>query len=39
MRQAARQRIAETVIADAANHASGGVVRIAGKARCVIGTK
>jgi SAM-dependent methyltransferase len=36
---ATRQRIAEAVIANAATYASGEVVRIPGKARCVIGTK
>jgi ubiquinone/menaquinone biosynthesis C-methylase UbiE len=36
---ATRQRIADAVIADAATYASGEVVRIPGKARCVIGTK
>jgi SAM-dependent methyltransferase len=36
---AARRRIAETVIADAGSFASAGVVRIPGKARCVIGTR
>ena len=36
---ATRQRIAETVIADARTYTSAGVVRIPGKARCAIGTK
>jgi SAM-dependent methyltransferase len=37
--EATRRRIADAVIADAGTYASAGVVRIAGKARCVIGTK
>jgi SAM-dependent methyltransferase len=36
---AARRRIADTVIAGAQAYASGGVVRLPGKARCVAGTK